>query len=127
MCKEIANSFETLRIQIKPQVLVVMQDLTNVKMCKKMYKYLTKHANVKKKKVANIFGRIQICSGKSDQGQVQMGSCWDANSGKEGARRLMRPVKFQPQPMEQRYRHVQTTFHILQISRIFKMERFHGE
>ena len=36
-----------------------------------------------------------------------MGSCWDANSGKEGAKRLMLPVKFQPQPLEQRYRHVQ--------------------
>ena len=74
MCKEIENSFETLRIQIKPQVLVVMQDLTNVKMCKT--------CKCEEEKIANIFGRIQICSGKSDQGQVQMGSCWDANSGK---------------------------------------------
>ena len=83
-----------------------------------MYKYSTKHADVKKK-IANIFVTIQICAGKPDQGQVQMGSCWDANSGKEGAKRLMLPVKFQPQPLEQRYRHVQITFHILQISRFF--------
>ena len=93
-----------------------------------MYKYSTKHADVKKK-IANIFVTIQICAGKPDQGQVQMGSCWDANSGKEGAKRLMLPVKFQPQPLEQRYRHVQITFHILQLSRffsLFKMERFYG-
>ena len=32
-----------------------------------------------KKKYANIFGTKQICAGKPDQGQVQMGSCWDAN------------------------------------------------
>ena len=46
---------------------------------------------MQKEKYANIFGTKQICAGKPDQGQVQMGSCWDANSDKEGAKRLMPP------------------------------------
>ena len=45
--------------------------------------------------ITNTFQIAQLCACKADQGQVQMGSCCsDANSGKEGAKRLMPPVKF---------------------------------
>ena len=62
------------------------------KICREKKTFKETHPNVNK--YANISGTIQICAGKPDQGQVQMGSCWDANSGKEGARRLMPPSNF---------------------------------
>ena len=63
-----------------------MQIYRKFKPCKEMQSNM---------QITNTFQIAQLCACKPDQGQVQMGSCCsDANSGKEGAKRLMPPVKF---------------------------------
>ena len=66
-----------------------MQDFTNMQICRK-FKEPCKEMQ-SNMQITNTFQIAQLCACKADQGQVQMGSCWDANSGKEGARRLMPP------------------------------------
>ena len=75
------------------QVLVVVQDFANMQICRK-FKEPCKEMQ-SNMQITNTFQIAQLCACKADQGQVQMGSCCsDANSGKEGAKRLMPPVKF---------------------------------